>query len=74
MLRKFLTLGSSFILAGVLAPTQVFAGIIEVNINGGGWVAVAPGALSTPATIPIAALAPVALKTARSTFRLGAYP
>jgi hypothetical protein len=43
MLRKLSTLGFGFILAGVLAPNQVFAGIIEVNINGGGWVAVAAG-------------------------------
>jgi hypothetical protein len=43
MLRKFLTLGFGFILTAILAPTQVFADIIEVNINGGGWVAVAAG-------------------------------
>lgn len=30
MLRKLLTLGSGFILAGVLAPNQVFDGIVDV--------------------------------------------
>jgi hypothetical protein len=43
MLRRFLTLGFGFILVSVLAPTQIFAGIIEVNINGGGWFAVGVG-------------------------------